>query len=141
MKRVTLTVLALSACLIVAEGARQSFVRKLMSPSLSTLREEYCRVEGELLDEAMELVADLVGLQRAVIGDVRAFVQCDGAPCDSASKGQLEYAAAQTRALVAELDSLRQRVRDYANETRLFCDGPGVTVVAAQAVSSYGKSS
>jgi len=130
MKKLLALLVMVPACLMVAEVAKQSFVRKRSVQSASCLRQEYCQAQVELLTEATGLVAEIASAQGAMIGDVQAFVQGDGAPCDSASKGQLDAAISQTRATMAELGALRQKMRGYTTQTRLFIGGTCVGVAA-----------
>jgi len=90
------------------------------APSIERMRDDYCATQVTLLKEVTNLVADVAAAQEAMIGDMQAFVEGDGAPCAKASKEQLADATQKTQKMAEDIAQMRLKLRGYAGQTRLF---------------------
>jgi len=123
---------ACSVTIFLLAGA-SGFTHKRGGPSANSMREQYTTQQGELLRQSSKLLAEMGRLQKALIDDMRAFIDGDGAPCCSASKEQLASATHKTRDMTEQMARMRKDMRLYAEKTRLFLPDERPRASATQA--------
>jgi len=113
-------VLSVVSVLIVCVMSGGFTLPRSAGVSLGKMREEYCAAQVALLKEATCLVADVAAAQEAMIDDMQAFAEGDGAPCGVASRQQLCHATKKTQEIASQIGQVRHRLQFYVENIRLF---------------------